>query len=360
MNLPTEPIGSLPRTPELLAGLAEIEAGRRTEADIEPLFDAAVADTMARFAATGSPVVTDGEQRKYQNFFTYSLTGAANIAPDGFEIPFKAGHIRRLPRLTFAPFRYRLYASDHLARARRHTTLPVKQAVIAPSALSLVYPEDGIDGYTRDAFISDLLDEHQKDIAGCLAGGAENVQIDFTEGRFALKVDATGALLDGFVDLINLVVRRFPADDRRRLGIHTCAGSDRDSSHSQDVDYADFLPALFEVDVANFYVAMAREADRRPALALIGKLMRPGQRVFVGVVDPTDPRIETPEEVCARILEAAEHIPPNRLGTTDDCGFAPFSDDTTTSRDTAFAKIAARVAGTKLAEKELGARLLKP
>jgi 5-methyltetrahydropteroyltriglutamate--homocysteine methyltransferase len=77
--------------------------------------------------------------------------------------------------------------------------------------------------------------------------------------------------------------------------------------------------------------------------------MKPGQRVFVGVVAPIDPHIETPEEIRDRILEAAKYIPVEQLGTTDDCGFSPFSDDTSTSRDTAFAKIRARVVGTALA-----------
>jgi 5-methyltetrahydropteroyltriglutamate--homocysteine methyltransferase len=55
-------------------------------------------------------------------------------------------------------------------------------------------------------------------------------------------------------------------------------------------------------------------------------------------------------------VEAAEFIPLGQLGTTDDCGFAPFSDDTSTSRETAFAKIRARVAGTALADAVLGGR----
>jgi 5-methyltetrahydropteroyltriglutamate--homocysteine methyltransferase len=72
------------------------------------------------------------------------------------------------------------------------------------------------------------------------------------------------------------------------------------------------------------------------------------------LADPIDPRIETAEEVRDRVLEAAEYINPGRLGTCDDCGFAPFGDDTSTARETAFAKIRARVAGTQLAATELG------
>ncbi|HEX9508186.1 MAG TPA: hypothetical protein VF947_07245, partial [Myxococcales bacterium] len=92
------------------------------------------------------------------------------------------------------------------------------------------------------------------------------------------------------------------------------------------------------------------------ALKIIRKYLKPGQVIFVGVTAPADPRIETPEEVRDRVIEAAEYIPVEQLGTTDDCGFSPFSDDTSTSRDTAFAKIRARVVGTKLAEELLGGR----
>ena len=88
--------------------------------------------------------------------------------------------------------------------------------------------------------------------------------------------------------------------------------------------------------------------------ALIAENLRPHQRVFVGVIDPIDPRVETAEEVRDRVLEAAELLPLDRLGTTDDCGFSPFADDTSTSRDVAFEKIRARVEGTRLAEERLG------
>jgi len=72
------------------------------------------------------------------------------------------------------------------------------------------------------------------------------------------------------------------------------------------------------------------------------------------VIDPIDPRIEAAEEVRDRVLEAAQYFDPDRLGTCDDCGFAPFGDDTSTARETAFAKIRARVAGTSMAAAELG------
>jgi methionine synthase II (cobalamin-independent) len=127
-----------------------------------------------------------------------------------------------------------------------------------------------------------------------------------------------------------------------------------EATHGADVDYADLLPKFFELKAGNFYVALACEQDRRRVLNIIQKYLKPNQRVFVGVIAPIDPRIETPEEVRDRVLEASEYIPVGQLGTCDDCGFAPFSDDTSTSRDAAFAKIRARVEGTELAARLIG------
>jgi 5-methyltetrahydropteroyltriglutamate--homocysteine methyltransferase len=240
-------------------------------------------------------------------------------------------------------------ADSFIDVAKRYARVPIKQAVISPSALSLMYPAEPLPGYTRDEFIHDLLNEHEGEIRRCLDKGAHKVQIDFTEGRLAIKLDPTGELLNSFIDLNNLALARFSAEDRQRIGVHTCPGADRDSTHSADVDYAELLPSLFELHVGNFYIALAGERDRIRALKIIRDHIKPGQRVFAGVVAPIDPLVETPEEVRDRILEAAQYIPIEQLGTTDDCGFSPFSDDTSTSRETAFAKIRARVLGTVLA-----------
>jgi methionine synthase II (cobalamin-independent) len=349
--LPTEPIGSIPRPPALLDAIAEWGSD---DPRLEPLYEAAIQDTIAQFEATGSPVVTDGEQRKYHNFWTYPVHGLPNTTADGFRIPFAAGHTRRMPRLTAGPFRYQRYADEYVKVARRYAAAPVKQAIISPSALSLMYPADGIAGYSRDAFIEDLLNEHITEIRRSFAAGAATVQIDFTEARLAVKLDPGGALLHRFIDLNNLALARLTALERSRVGVHTCPGGDLDSTHSADVDYADLLPSLLQLRATRFYVALAGERDRVHGLKILRRYLQPHQRLFVGVVAPIDPHVETAEEVRDRVLEAAEHIPVAQLGTTDDCGFSPFSDDRSTLRETAFAKIRARVEGTRLASAMLG------
>ena len=353
MRIPTESIGSIPRPEYLADAMRKHGEGALSAAELAEVQQRAVAETIAALEQTGSPVVTDGEQAK-PSFATYPIAGIETLSPDGVVIPFADGHTRQLPTITEGPFRYRTHADDYLTAARKHTSLPVKQPTIAPSALSLLYPADGIDGYSREQFLDDLVDEAAADIRRCLDAGADSVQLDFTEGRLSLKLDPSGELLRSFVELNNRVLDRFGPDEQQRIGVHTCPGGDMDSVHSLDVDYAGLLPQLFEMHAGRFYVQMASEAEPERALSVIADALKPTQRVFVGVIDPIDPAVETPEVVRDRVLQAARILPADRLGTCDDCGFSPFADDTSTSRDTAFAKIKARVEGTKLAEAELG------
>ena len=353
MTLPTEPIGSIPRPPALIEGLRGFEGGRISQRELHTLYMSAVQDTIERFEATGSPVITDGEQAKH-SFATYSIHGLETLAPDGVPIAFADGHIRILPRLTAGPFRYKTPADVYLDIARPYAHVPLKQAVSSASALSLLYPQGGIRGYSREQYLRAVVAELEGEIRRCLHKGAHVVQMDFTEARLSIRLDPTRRLLESFVDLNNLVLERFSADERKRIGVHTCPGADRHSTHSAEVDYAELLPSLFELRATNFYVQLASEPDRERVLKLIRTHAKDEQRIFVGVIDPLDPRVETPEEVSERVLQAAQYIPVDRLGTTDDCGFAPFSDDTSRTRETAFAKIRARVAGTALATTRLG------
>ena len=218
----------------------------------------------------------------------------------------------------------------------------------------MLYPSEPIAGYSREEFLADLVDEAEADIRGALEAGAASVQIDFTEARLSLKLDPTGELLRSFVALNNRVLDRFNSEDRQRIGVHVCPGGDHDSTHSADIDYAGLLPELFGLNAGRFYLQMASEPDRKRILALVRQLLKPNHTVFVGVIDPIDPKVETASEVRDRVLDAASLLPVEQLGTTDDCGFAPFSDDTSTSREIAFAKIRARVEGTELAARVLG------
>lgn len=379
MSVPTENVGSMPRPLRLQEAIAGYDEGRIDRDELAAEQDAACRDTIERMEATGSPIVSDGEQRA-SSFATYPITDtlagtglADHLAADGqyFAI-FDDGHHRQLPRLTGGPFRYQTFASDYLELSKVHASKPMKQAVIAPSMLSLLYPLDSeVDGYPREQFLDDLCDEAEKDIRQAFAAGAQRVSIDFTEGRLASKNDPrnpwTGRhMLDQFIELNNRVIDRFSAQERADIGVHTCPGGDMDSVHSADVDYADLLPAMFRMNAGYFLMQLASERDKEYVYRLVGEHSRDDangvpQVCFIGVIDPLNPRVETAEEVEADLVTAARHIPKERLGATDDCGFSPFSIDLKpkhgspdVARDIAFQKISARVEGAARAGERLG------
>lgn len=379
-GIPTEPVGSLPRPSRLQDAYAQYDAGQITRDQLEAEQDTAVRDSISRAEATGEPIISDGEQR-WSSFATYAITDtlagtglADHLAGQGgqyFAI-FADGHRRQLPRLTSGPFRYKTYAADTLAKSIGLATRPMKQAVIAPSMLALLYPLDQeLPDYSRQQFEEDLTNECEKDIRQAFAAGAARVSIDFTEGRLSTRNDPrnpwTGRnMLPHFIELNNRVLDRFTAGERSRIGIHTCPGGDRDSVHSADVDYNDLLPSMFQINAGYFLIQLASERDRDRVYGIIGGNLRSDaggvpQMAYIGVINPLNPRVESAEEVRDALVRASNFIPKERLGSTDDCGFSPFSIDEKPNhgspdyaRDVAFEKITNRVRGTKLAAEKLG------
>ena len=379
-GIPTEPVGSLPRPSKLQQAYGQYDAGEITHDQLEAEQDKAVRDSIERGEATGAPIISDGEQR-WSSFATYAIadtlagTGLGDhLAGDGgqyFAI-FADGHRRQLPRLTGGPFRYKTYAADTLSKSIGLASKPMKQAVIAPSMLALLYPlDEELPGYSRESFEEDLVNECEKDIRQAFAAGAARVSIDFTEGRLATRADPrnpwTGrGMLPHFIELNNRLLGRFSPEERSRIGIHTCPGGDRDSVHSADVDYNDLLPNMFMMNAGYFLIQLASERDRDRVYGLIGENLREDangvpQFAYIGVINPLNPRVESAEEVRDALVRASNFIPAERLGATDDCGFSPFSIDEKPNhgspdyaRDVAFQKIANRVQGTRLAAEQLG------
>ena len=379
-GIPTEPVGSLPRPSRLQQAYAQYDAGEITREQLETEQDTAVRDSIEHQEQTGTPIISDGEQR-WSSFATYAITDtlagtglADHLAGDGgqFFAIFADGHNRQLPRLTGGPFRYQTYAADTLKKSIGMAHKPMKQAVIAPSMLALLYPLDSeIPGYTREQFEEDLVNECEKDIRQAFAAGAPRVSVDFTEGRLATRADPrnpwTGrGMLPHFIELNNRVMARFSAEERSRIGLHTCPGGDRDSVHSADVPYSDLLPSMFGINAGYFLIQLASERDKDRVYQLIGENLRSDadgvtQMAYVGVINPLNPRVESAEEVRDALVRAANFIPKEQLGATDDCGFSPFSRDLKPkhgspdfARDVAMQKISARLEGARMASEELG------
>src|SRR5215210_1731917 len=310
MPIPTELVGSLPRPMKLQEAFERHDQGEITFEELQAEQDKAAEDSIKRLEQTGESYVTDGEQRE-SSFATYPITDT--LAGTGL--------------------------ADHLAG----------------------------DGQ----FLADLCDEVEKDIRQCFAAGAVRVSIDFTEGRLANKNDSRNPwtnkdMLQEFIDLNNRVIDRFSPEERKNLGIHTCPGGDMDSVHSKEVPYEKLLSKMFELNAGYFLIQCASEEDKENVYGLCGTYSRDDadgvpQVCFMGVINPLSPEVETAEQVRDQLVAAAKHIPVERLGATDDCGFSPFSRDVKPrhgspdfARDIAMQKISNRVKGAAMASEELG------
>ena len=146
-GIPTEPAGSLPRPAKLQTAFAAYDAGEITKKELEAEQEIAIKDSIEKFEATGSPIIADGEQW-WSSFATYpfmtSMAGSglnSCCGPGGQTFAlFPDGHYKSMPKLVGGPFQYNEYAGDSLAKSIKFAKKPMKQAVIAPSMLSLLLP----------------------------------------------------------------------------------------------------------------------------------------------------------------------------------------------------------------------------
>ena len=378
-GIPTEPVGSLPRPAKLQEAYAKFDAGEIEEAELQELQDAAAKDSVERMEATGrrssptassagraspptrSPPRSQAPASRRCSAPAASSSRSSPTATDG-----------SCPNSLRGPFAYNQYAADALRKSIRYASKPMKQAVIAPSMLALLYPlKDPVEGYSREEFEAALIDECEKDIRQAFAAGAARVSVDFTEGRLATREDPrnpwTGAgLLPHFIELINRVMARFSAEERTNIGVHTCPGGDRDSVHSADVPYNNLLSTMFDINAGYFLIQLASERDRDPVYEIIGKNLRSDadgvtQMAYLGTTVTQSPRVESAQEIADQLIRAANFIDKNQIGSTDDCGFSPFSIDEKPNhgspdyaRDVAFGKIKSRVEGSRMAAEKLG------
>ena len=328
MPIPTELVGSLPRPMKLQQAYADHDEGKITWEQLQAEQDAAAEDSIRRLEETGEPIVTDGEQRE-SSFATYPITHtlagtglAENLAGDGqFFAIFDDGHHRQLPRLTGGPFRYQTYASEFVEKNVKIATHPVKQAVISPSMMMLLYP---LEAEIRRLFARavprrprrrvreghpQVLRRRRRARVDRLhrgpAGEQERLAQSMDRARTCCRSSSTSTIACSTASR---------AEERRNIGIHTCPGGDCDSVHSKEVPYELLLEHMFDMNAGYFLIQCESEDDRESVYKLCGQYSREDadgvpQVCFMGVINPLTPEVETPEQVRDELLTAAKYIP---------------------------------------------------
>jgi 5-methyltetrahydropteroyltriglutamate--homocysteine methyltransferase len=255
---------------------------------------------------------------------------------------------RVLPRCTGKIGRGELQYADLWKVAQELTDRPVKFGTITPEVLGLSIGDDHYGSHRE--LIGDLSDAIRDELtelarAGCSAIQLEEPNIHLAGLRRRGGVDQLD--VGFFVEVFNNTVRGLR--DLTEVWCHTCWGNAAQQRLFADAQsYASALADLdrLDVDVLTFECASTGGADLRA----IGETIGPDKKIAIGVVDHRNLQVESPEQVAALARRALEHIPPERLILSSDCGFGREG----MTRRIAFYKMVAIVRGANIVRRELG------
>jgi 5-methyltetrahydropteroyltriglutamate--homocysteine methyltransferase len=326
-------VGSLLRPAYLLEARDQLERQALSPATFKAIEDRAVTDAVALQEAAGLDVITDGEMRRYA-FFGHLVDALEGFNKySGWSITFRdeAGHQVPLQRpVVVNKLKWKHQMSvEEFTYLRGRTTRPVKVTLVSAQQAAAYYdPDQSRTAYaTRDAYLADLVDFTRAEIAELIRLGCEYIQIDAPQ--YAALLDETmregyrqrGAdpdkMLDACIELDNAIITGHPAGVT--FGIHICRGNHKsmfyasggyDRIAKQVFGHSKFERFLLEYDDA-------RSGTFEPLRHV------PDDRIVVlGLVSSKKPAMESPEELKARIAEAAKIVPLERLALSSQCGFA--------------------------------------
>ena len=311
----------------------------------------------------GLDIVTDGDARFDPDvggvsWFLYPARRLAGLAGSDYgragygtakgDILFETMESRVMPRCVGKIGRGELQYTDLWKTAQELTARPVKFGTITPEVLGVSIGDDHYGSHEQ--LVRDLSDAMREELTELARAGCRAIQLE-EPNIHLMTVKRKGGVaelgVDFFVDAFNNTVRGLR--DLTEVWCHTCWGNAAQQRlFAENQSYESALADLdrLDVDVITFESASTGGAD----LAAIGKAIGAGKKVAIGVVDHRNLQVERPEQVAALVREALEHIPPERLILSSDCGFGREG----MTRRIAFYKMVAIVRGANIVRRELG------
>ena len=338
--LTTTVVGSHPQ-PDWLVDRALLAKGvprvrmesmwRIPEPFLEQAQDDATIVAIRDMERAGIDIVTDGEIRResYSNRFATALDGV-DVKNPGF-IRDRYGNETPVPRVVGKIQRTRPVELRDMQFLRRNTDRSAKITLPGPftmaqQAQNEFYPD--VEALAMDFAVAVNAELHDLQ-----AAGADVIQLD----EPWLRNDPDAA-------------KRFavPAINRALAGItvptvvHLCFGYAAVVKTQKPTGYA-FLPQLADSIAQQISIEAAQP---KLDLGILRELA--GKTVMLGVIDLSDPNVETPEQVAARIRAGLKYLKPERLVPAPDCGMKYLA------RETAFGKLKALSEGARLVRADLG------
>ena len=363
MVLPTTITGSYPKP----AWYTENLQGRPFKVAMgDSLFREQYLDTVATIIreqeTAGLDIVTDGDARfdlsvggKHWFFYVIErlggLAGRRDLAPGwSDDYGMRPGHILfEIQEASQAPVvvdklsRGPLELSAIWKEAQRMTEKPVKIGTISAQCLaSMLWNDHYADDHELILDLSDLMNQefHEMVSAGCRI-----IQIEEPRHHWSvMSGEATDKELAFLTEALNREIKGLDAE----IWVHTCWGNPNQQRFFWETpSYERALPHLMQIDadVLTFECASSNGRD----IEAIGRIDT-DKKIAIGVISHTNTVVEPPEVVADMIRRALDHIPPERLVLSTDCGFGREG----LSRRIAFYKCVSLVKGANLVRRELG------
>jgi 5-methyltetrahydropteroyltriglutamate--homocysteine methyltransferase len=277
----------------------------------------------------GLDIITDGEMRResYSNRFATALEGV-DIDNPGTALD-RSGHPNPVPRVVGRIRRKHPVEVRDVEFLRANTDRRIKMTVPGPFTMSQQAQNDFYD--SAEEMAMDYAAAVNEEIKDLFAAGADVVQIDepYMQARpepaRQYGVKALNRALDG-VD--------------GETAVHICFGYAA-IIHERPTGYS-FLPELAGTTASDISIETAQSNLDCSVLESL-----PDKRIILGVLDLSDPEVETAETVAARIRRALPHVDASRIVVAPDCGLKYLP------RDVAFGKMKAMADGAAIIRGEV-------
>lgn len=352
----TMPVGSLPRPQWVRDLIEDRKAGRVRELDAEALLDAAIPSAIRMQERAGLDFVSDGEWRResYVKVFADSVEG---FEPD--LIPTGGSGISGLfyPAVVSRLVQRRSFSAVEAAFLRGQTNTKVSVAIPSPYTIGrrMWSAEHSKAAYgTAEDFMEACVPIIREEVKALTDLGVNAIQLD--DPWLVLLVDPEYRKREGITDIegeiessVKYVNAALDGVDPPWVSVHLCHAH-WDRSHGSRGPYDAIIGALGRMNVDRF--AMEFATPDAGGVEVLKDF--PEDKVLgLGVIDHTDPHIETPEEVVERVERVMEYVPKERITLNPDCGFAPSSANPM-DFDEAYMKLRAMCEGADLLREKYG------
>jgi len=196
--------------------------------------------------------------------------------------------------------------------------------------------------------IWDMAEAMNKELRALRDAGCRCIQIE--EPTLHFWANTYGPDSDEVKFMVEAFNREVEGLDDVELWIHTCWGNPNMQRVIDNDSYAASFELYLHALKGDVWTVEMTDRDFRD-IELFGALKgRLPKKVCVGVVSHRTLQVDRPEDVAARIRRALEHVAPEQLILSSDCGFGRQG----CNRDIAFFKTSAIAQGANLVRRELG------